>query len=113
MNPGLNEHFREKDRLLVFGTIAQINEFKKLACSGDSARKDTSGFGLFRESFGSLFGNWQRRVKKSINNISKSVKRRAPKSGHRGARMKKPAERPRVLEELYAARLRKAGRGEE
>lgn len=113
VNPGLNERFREKDRLLVFGTIAQINEFKKLACPGDSASKEASGLGLSRESLGSLFGKWQRRAKRSINNISKSVKRRAPKSGHRGDRMKKPTERPRVLEELYAARLRKAGRGEE
>ena len=71
VNPGLNERFREKDRLLVFGTIAQINEFKKLACPGDSASKEASGLGLSRESLGSLFGKWQRRAKRSINNIKR------------------------------------------
>ncbi|NLU32563.1 MAG: hypothetical protein GXX04_08085 [Clostridiaceae bacterium] len=42
VNPGLNEVFHMKDRLLVFGTNAQISEFKKLACPGEPGDKKVS-----------------------------------------------------------------------
>lgn len=53
VNPGLNKRFHEKDRLLVFGTDAQINEFMKLACADDSSRGKSAGSGLL--------GKWLRK----------------------------------------------------
>lgn len=103
VNPGLNKVFRANDRLLVFGTNAHINEFKKLACPGNSGRKSSGRAGLLRR--------WKR-MDENGEGLGKGVieeEKEAPLP-QPGAVPEAPAEVP---EEAPEPPVKEPGEGEE